>query len=104
MAAEITVNRIKKSSDIHGSSTTHGRKVLISSAVADCSSPVEVHSSPDRQAPRTPPPLAYDTRDEDGQNLNSNQRKPYNKAHEFFTKPLGPGSYDASVELTKKKT
>ena len=82
MAAEITVNRIKKSSELHGSSSTHGRKVLRSSVVADCGSPNEVRQgSPDRQAPRTPPPLAYDTRDEDGQNLNSNQRKTYNKAH-----------------------
>ena len=48
MAAEITVNRIKKSSDKIGSSSTHGRKVLKSSAVADCGSPDDGHGSPDR--------------------------------------------------------
>ena len=32
---------------------------------------------------------------------NKNQEKSYNKKYEFFTKPLGPGHYDADMRLTK---
>ena len=35
--------------------------------------------------------------------LNANQKKFYNAQHEFFTKSLGPGHYEPSVELTKPK-
>ena len=31
-----------------------------------------------------------------------NQKKSYNAKFEFFTKPLGPGHYEPSIELTKK--
>ena len=41
---------------------------------------------------------------EDGTNLNANQKKPYNAKFEFFTKNLGPGHYEPSVEVTKPKT
>ena len=35
---------------------------------------------------------------------NKNQEKSYNKKYEFFTKPLGPGHYDAKVKLTKPQS
>ena len=31
-------------------------------------------------------------------------KKPYNRAFEFFTKPLGPGHYEPTQELTKPKS
>ena len=41
---------------------------------------------------------------EDGTTLNANQKKPYNAKFEFFTKNLGPGHYEPSVEITKPKS
>ena len=35
---------------------------------------------------------------------NANQKKTYNAQYEFFTKPLGPGHYEPSVEITKPKS
>ena len=48
----------------------------------------------------TPNKVTFDTR-EIGSNVN--QRKPYNAKFKFFTKPLGPGHYDPTCELTKPK-
>lgn len=48
--------------------------------------------------------MPYDTRAEDGVTLNTNQKKPYNAKYQFFTKPLGPGHYQPSVEPTKPKS
>ena len=48
--------------------------------------------------------MPYDTRDEDGKTLNANMKKSYNQKFEFFTKPLGPGHYEPTLELTKPKS
>lgn len=56
------------------------------------------------KASKSPTKPQYDTRKEDGSIPNANQKKSYNQQFEFFTKPLGPGHYEPSVQLTKPKS
>ena len=57
-----------------------------------------------RKTSSSPIKPKYNTRDEDGQKLNSNQKKSYNMQHQFFTKTLGPGHYEPSLDLIKPKS
>ena len=97
IAAEIKVNRttiIPRQGDTYGygggQSTGMSQPTMKSGAY--------------RNVSNSPSKPQYDTREEDGQNLNTNQNKSYNKQHEFFTKSLGPGHYEPTNELTKPKT
>lgn len=97
MAAEIKVNRTKnnrnKSSEQRGvSGNAGGNAAKKSSATAT------------GQTANSPARPQYDTREEDGQTLNANQKKFYNQQFQFFTKTLGPGHYEPSLELTKPKS
>ena len=95
MAAEIKVNKARQRSDVNSldamdSSGNHQADWQPESPEAT------------RNMLRSPIRQAYDTRDE-GEATNMNQRKSYNAKFQFFTKPLGPGHYDPTTELTKPK-
>ena len=98
IAAEIKVNRTKilnNQGEVYGSS---------GAAQSNAASHPTSKSVGQRKGSNSPIKPKYNTRDEDGQNLNSNQKRSYNLQHNFFTKPLGPGHYEPSLDLTKPKS
>ena len=92
MAAEIKVNKTKQRSDTISMEArdASGNQLIEGQLI----SPSRAYRSPENNK------NTYDTRDAD---TNVNQRKSYNAKFQFFTKPLGPGHYDPTCELTKKK-
>lgn len=93
MAAEIKVNKTKQRSGEQSALARESMRQSDTHMMA--ATPHEM-----RGMLRSPEKPKYDTRDEE---TNANQRKHYNAKFEFFTKPLGPGHYDPTNELTKPK-
>ena len=99
IAAEIKVNRTKILNNQGEAYGTAGQ----GTSHSDGGSQPTSKSVGQRKTSSSPIKPKYDTGEEDGLHLNSNQKKSYNKQHQFFTKPLGPGHYEPTLDLTKPK-